>query len=49
MNGIFDICVWVKDRQQEVRAVLEASRYISDCYMPLNIQYIHYIYLNTSL
>ena len=39
----------IKDRQQEVRAVLEASRYISDCYMPLDIQYIHYIYLNTSL
>ena len=39
----------VKDRQQEVRAVLEALRYISDCYMPLDIQYMHYIPLITSL
>ena len=39
----------LKDRQQEVRAFLEGSRYISDCYVPFVIQYMHYIPLITLL
>ena len=27
----------IKDRQQEVRAILRASRYIEDCYMALEV------------
>ena len=37
----------VKDRQQEVGAVLVVSRYIGDQYMSLDRQYMHYIPLTT--
>ena len=42
---------WVlKDRQQEVRAVLVASHYIgTSIYMSLHRQYMYYIPLTTSL
>ena len=39
----------VKDRQQEVRAVLVASRYFGDQYMALDIKYMIYILLITLL
>ena len=35
----------LKDRQQEKRTVLVASHYHGDYYMPLEVQYIHYIHL----
>ena len=39
----------VKDRQQEVRAVLVASHYIGDQYMALDFQYMFDILLITLL
>ena len=37
----------VKDRQQEVRAVLVASRYIGDYHMPLKVLFMYHIPLYT--
>ena len=36
-----------QDRQQEARAVLAASRFIGDFYMPIELQYMYYIPLIT--
>ena len=46
---IIIILLIFKDRQQEVKAVLVASRYIGDYYMPLEVQYMRYIPLFTLL
>ena len=39
--------VSLKDRQQEVRAVLVASRYIGDYYMTLEVLFMYHIPLYT--
>ena len=39
----------IKDRQQEVRAVLVGLRYIGDYYMTLGVQHMYYVPLCTLL
>ena len=43
------ISLGLKDRQQEVGAVLAMSRYIGDKYMSFDRQYMYYIPLTTLL
>ena len=46
-NGLSCMVLVVKDRQQEVRAVLVASRYIWDYYMTLEVLFMYHIPLYT--